>query len=540
MIIDASKVAEMAGAPGEEPFFDVCIVGAGAAGITIAHDLAVNAPKLNVLLLESSRVNERTATYGSGEESPFLKSQFPFIGREYKHRFEDPFIQRVYCGTSPGNDEWETLNGSRVRCYGGTTNCWGGWIRPLSEWDFNRSDITPMHAWPIGLDKLDKYYAAAINIYCSLGQWSAPAFDDRAAWKDALGPDAESRFFSDAALGNLRNGVFAIMADTSSEQKYDGRLDFQLVFGPTIEKSGNVRLVRNANVRRINFDTTTSDIASLSYTSISPNGAKIEHAPVRAKRYVLATGCMETARLLLLADPESKFFKDVGKSVFTHPLVEFAGWFTAKKPVSEKIHSLFCDMVTAQGCKYPPRLFATLVPRVEKLRQHYGNFRAWMGFPKEAGEIGTINLNFEQFADLQNNITINNAKRDPVFGDPSITVTLTMTDGDQKTYRNAVDMVSEFLYKNEISVEKNINESGNAKYMPGEHLMGATKMGWPGKDKLGSLDPDCRVKGAKTLFVTGAAVFPTGGHANPTLTIVALALRLSDYLRQDLAAPTAS
>ena len=46
----------------------------------------------------------------------------------------------------------------------------------------------------------------------------------------------------------------------------------------------------------------------------------------------------------------------------------------------------------------------------------------------------------------------------------------------------------------------------------------------------GVVDPDGMVFGSRNLFVAGASVFPTGGHANPTLTIVALALRLADHL----------
>jgi choline dehydrogenase-like flavoprotein len=47
----------------------------------------------------------------------------------------------------------------------------------------------------------------------------------------------------------------------------------------------------------------------------------------------------------------------------------------------------------------------------------------------------------------------------------------------------------------------------------------------------GVVDADCRVHGVRNLFVAGSSVFPTGGSVNPTLTIVALALRLADHLK---------
>lgn len=64
----------------------------------------------------------------------------------------------------------------------------------------------------------------------------------------------------------------------------------------------------------------------------------------------------------------------------------------------------------------------------------------------------------------------------------------------------------------------------------GKHHMGTTRM--HADPRLGVVDPDGRVHGAPNLYVTGSSVFPSGGYANPTLTIVALAIRLADHLRQ--------
>jgi choline dehydrogenase-like flavoprotein len=49
--------------------------------------------------------------------------------------------------------------------------------------------------------------------------------------------------------------------------------------------------------------------------------------------------------------------------------------------------------------------------------------------------------------------------------------------------------------------------------------------------RMGVVDADGRVHGMENLYVTGASVFPTAGFANPTLTIVALALRLAEHLK---------
>jgi choline dehydrogenase-like flavoprotein len=62
------------------------------------------------------------------------------------------------------------------------------------------------------------------------------------------------------------------------------------------------------------------------------------------------------------------------------------------------------------------------------------------------------------------------------------------------------------------------------------HHIGTTRM--HANPAEGVVDPDCRLHGMSNLFVTGSSVFPTGGYANPTLTIVALAIRLAEPVRR--------
>ena len=65
------------------------------------------------------------------------------------------------------------------------------------------------------------------------------------------------------------------------------------------------------------------------------------------------------------------------------------------------------------------------------------------------------------------------------------------------------------------------------------HHMGTTRM--HADPHRGVVDADCRVHGIANLYVAGSSVFPTSGAANPTLTIVALALRLAGHLQNRLA-----
>ena len=61
------------------------------------------------------------------------------------------------------------------------------------------------------------------------------------------------------------------------------------------------------------------------------------------------------------------------------------------------------------------------------------------------------------------------------------------------------------------------------------HQLGTTRMS--ASPEEGVVDAQCRVHKVENLFIAGGSVFPTSSHANPTLTVVALALRLADHLK---------
>jgi choline dehydrogenase-like flavoprotein len=64
------------------------------------------------------------------------------------------------------------------------------------------------------------------------------------------------------------------------------------------------------------------------------------------------------------------------------------------------------------------------------------------------------------------------------------------------------------------------------------HTSGTTRMS--NDRRRGVVNSDCQVHGIAGLYVAGASVFPTSGHANPTLMLVALAIRLADHIKNDL------
>jgi choline dehydrogenase-like flavoprotein len=78
--------------------------------------------------------------------------------------------------------------------------------------------------------------------------------------------------------------------------------------------------------------------------------------------------------------------------------------------------------------------------------------------------------------------------------------------------------------------EKLIDQTQPWQPRGGFHHMGTTRMSLHPRD--GVVDAHCRVHSTDNLYVAGSSVFPTSGHVNPTLTLVALAVRLADHLRE--------
>ena len=82
----------------------------------------------------------------------------------------------------------------------------------------------------------------------------------------------------------------------------------------------------------------------------------------------------------------------------------------------------------------------------------------------------------------------------------------------------------------EITCQLDDDDSGwPPSLLGGKHHMGGTRM--HSDPTQGVVDPDSRIHGLSNLYIAGSSVFPTGGYANPTLTLLALSLRLADHLR---------
>jgi choline dehydrogenase-like flavoprotein len=83
-----------------------------------------------------------------------------------------------------------------------------------------------------------------------------------------------------------------------------------------------------------------------------------------------------------------------------------------------------------------------------------------------------------------------------------------------------------------LNPDINASKGRNLKIVDMGHSAGTTRMGHTPATSV--VDPNCQVHGVEGLYVSGSSVFPTSGHANPTLMIVAFSIRLADHIKQKI------
>ena len=226
---------------------DICIIGAGAAGITIAREYANSST--TVALLESG-------------------------GLEF-----DQEIQNLYTGKNIGLPSFP-VHVNRLRYFGGTTNHWAGHCRPLDPIDFEQRDWVPHSGWPISKQDLDSYYERAQPVV-GLGAYE---YEDLAYWQKRIGlPLPEMELKPD----RLYSAVYNKSPPTRFGREYREEL----------AKSANVSVYLHTNVLEILGNDTATRVSGLKAACI--DGPELS---VSAKIFILATGGMENARLLLLSD----------------------------------------------------------------------------------------------------------------------------------------------------------------------------------------------------------------------------------------------
>jgi choline dehydrogenase-like flavoprotein len=524
MLLDARSIP-----PGETLSTDVCIIGGGAAGISIA--LALAGDSARVLLLESGGLTA------------------------------DEAVQELYQGAATGHPYYE-LDACRLRLLGGSTNFWGGWCRPLDAVDFEQREWVPHSGWPFGREELDAYYARAHGV-CRLGPYD---YDPR-HWReerDSLVPDQSAV---------LTDTVFQI-APTRFGVEHSGAL----------RQASNVQLMLHANALEIEMDAPHRSAARLHVVTLAGN-----RFPVAARLFVLAAGGIENPRLLLASrrgrqcgignerDLVGRFFADhlhvpIGTlrsrrgcvPAFYQVQRARAATVRGGLALTENIRSrkrLPGCALTLHNAEDPHdvlsptrqpegyeslRFLMKAARRRERPRQfwrHVGNvvtgldaattlsYRALVKRPPRTVMVG---CRAEQVPNRNSRVTLDDST--DCFGMPRARLHWDLTDQDRAGVERALHLCAAALEDRQVETQPmhGLADGGwMERIAGGAHHTGTTRMH---RDPArGVVDEHCRVHGTSNLYVAGSSVFPTAGWAPPTLTIVALALRLADHLKARLA-----
>jgi len=519
-------------ASGQEIQTDVCIVGAGPAGISIAHEL--QGTDIGVWLLESG-------------------------GREVERR-----AQRLNRGQSVGYPI-HRLHQSRVRAFGGTSRHWfspsdDSWAaRPLDPIDFEVRPGIRYSGWPFERAHLDPYYAHA-QALCRLG----PFVYDPAHWADeGTGPDLPLR------LGDVETTLFQ-----------RGRHDFN-GFYDGLARAPNVTLLLHAPMVDLATDDDPGRVGRVEVKREDGTSCF-----VRARLVVLAAGGIENPRLLLLSrrvhrdglgndrDLVGRFFAErlsarSGYVISVPPALARPTEFSAVQAVPDALvqkalrvsdavqrerQLLNCAFflmtrnlsMTAEAF----RSLATLIkagrrwPLPDGLLGHAGNVATGLtdlgalahDRLRRAGDVRSVlavRVQAEQAPNPESRVTLG-SRRDR-FGLPVAQVGWRPVESDRASIRASQETLDAALHAAGIGrVQFMLGDEHPAALLEGNfHHLGATRM--HADPSKGVVDADCRVHGIRNLYVAGSSVFPTYGCSNPTLTVVALALRLADHLRKELA-----
>ncbi len=491
---------------------EIAIIGAGAAGITLARELIDSG--IDCCLLESG-----------GEEL-------------------DSRIQSLYETEVIGHGDQRPC---RLRFLGGATNHWGGWCAPLNVIDFGERAWVPNSGWPVSRAALQPYYALAQPI-CGLGAY---AYDVKQIVDD---PPAFGVFLP----RKLKLRVY---------QFSEPPLRFGIEYRRDLAQARNIRLLLNANVVKLVANDSASRIDSAMIQT--PAGG---HGSITARYFVVACGAIENARLLLVSNDVMTVGlgnqKDlVGRYFMQHPHVDCAELVAA---VPDNIARLFnrfeaggrpmrCSLGPSEQAQHERAILncSATLHGVNDPLSGYGAARllwhdirrgrwpddfaskVWAvvsDLSSVAGEAQTwtLRMRSEQAPDPNSRVSLSEARDS--LGMPKARIDWRLSELDKRTVRLGAELIAEefgrlnwgrmrltdWLLDDKAGFPTSV--------WGGCHHMGTTRMG--DSPAQGVVDRDCRVHNIANLYIAGSSVFPTSGYANPTLSIVALSLRLGEHLKQ--------
>jgi hypothetical protein len=485
---------------------DVCIIGTGAAGLTVLREL--QASGLSVIACEAGDLNPRAVD------------------------------QALLRGDTP-RDSYD-LHSSRLRYFGGTANHWGGHCVPLEPYQMQRLPYIPYSGWPYGYDTLLPYYKRAAKML-ELGDYD---FD----------PESVAKTIGQR-LVNFRGGVCRNVVS-----RYN-RYRFGLALTDSDESLDRTQIFLCADLVNLALAPESSAIARAVFATTRGNSLI-----VRARYFLLATGGIETARLLLsmtrdrpaglgnghglvgrfwqehiwypggviaLSDPpqgESFYFREHslgGYRVRAH---------IALTPKAEAEHGLpaFRAELAPVGLEYIKRSVqngSIGLAEIQTLLRHSPDVTANLLCGAAVTTGFYLKNYFQMLADPENRVRLSR-DRDK-FGRPLPSLDFRVDENAHLALLNTQRLIGRDLAQRGVGrILIELSEDPSRR-LPGRsygaHHIGTARMSESRSE--GVTNADARVHETDNLYLAGSSIFPTCGWQNPTLTIVATSMKLADHLK---------
>jgi len=469
--------------------FDVCIVGSGPAGITLARRLAATGAK--VALLEGGGVDESDQS------------------------------QALYQGANVGRPYFP-LDGCRLRFLGGTSNHWGGWARELDAHDFEVNPANPMSGWPISKADLDPYTAETVDILDLPPLAPAPPDIFHGTSPDYV-PIA-----------------FRFSPPTRFRDKYRGELD----------ASAAITVAVNANLIDVRLDPGGHFVSEAVFRSYG----RPDPFSVRARFFVLALGGIENARTLLNANRQrppgiGNEYDLVGRYFMEHLTFPVGAMLLRQAEYQMAIYSPSpALMAREQILNFGLRLTPIQIPAADDtnpidpacadplsdlISADLAGRTIWC-----PGRGGNVFMAAEQALNRDSRVLL--TPDVDAFGLRHAALDWRLSATDFRTLDTAILGLAAEMAKTDVGRMKidawflhHSRTSPAGEHIEGgNHHMGTTRMS--DDPKTGVVNKDSRIHSVENLYMAGSSVFASAGHANPTYTIVQLALRMGDHLADQL------
>jgi choline dehydrogenase-like flavoprotein len=504
---------------------DLCIVGAGAAGIAMAREFVNSDAK--VIVLESG-------------------------GLGFDHR-----TQFLYRGEVAGRN-FTPLEFTRRRQFGGSTSTWFGRCRPLEDSDFEKRDWLPYSGWPISAADLRPYYEKANRLF-ELNDYA----DDKR---------------SEVPQGIVDFKKFAFSPPTHFGEKYHNELSrssnlhvflyANAVHVQLAQDSGRVDKIRCSTLQKKSFSVRAKvfvlALGGLETTRLLLASRDVQRYGIGNQFDLLGRFFMDHVSLFdgAVVQIDGDFPKELFKLDYSiqqknlgsvlavgltekykneHKLLNACGFFVKRS--AYKMDDLFFskemrDLVylSDMACHAIP----PTVTVVKNLTRAIYNSRKLAPALKKRflqnskSPTYGLQLQLECAPNPESRLTLSD-QRDSL-GMPRLRLNWRLSQQDLDSYlhfRSALfNGLAEMGPKIRLVKHDLDAEGWPVSIVSSKHHMGTTRMS---QDvKMGVVDENCCVHGIHNLYVASSSTFPTSGMANPTLTIAALALRIADRVKQRL------